>query len=93
MPSWLWLRPSWVSEMVAALSISEHTARHHLENIYRQLGVNSRVAAARIATRTLSGLDTSLGLRHCSNAVMQMNDAAAEAPLVQQMKLRTDAAR
>jgi len=38
-----------------ALSISEHTVRHHLENIYRQLGVNSRVAAAHIATRTLSG--------------------------------------
>jgi DNA-binding CsgD family transcriptional regulator len=41
-------------DIAAALNISEHTARHHLENIYRQLGVNSRIAAAHIATRTLS---------------------------------------
>ncbi|HZL47452.1 MAG TPA: LuxR C-terminal-related transcriptional regulator [Solirubrobacteraceae bacterium] len=38
-----------------ALNISEHTVRHHLENIYRQLGVSSRAAAAHVATRTLSG--------------------------------------
>ncbi|HTA98257.1 MAG TPA: helix-turn-helix transcriptional regulator [Solirubrobacteraceae bacterium] len=43
------------AEIAIALNISEHTARHHLENIYRQLGVNSRLAAAHIATRTLSG--------------------------------------
>ncbi len=43
------------AEIAVALNISEHTARHHLESIYRQLGVNSRVAAAHIATRTLSG--------------------------------------
>lgn len=43
------------AEIAATLNISKHTAHHHLENIYRQLGVNSRVAAAHLATRTLSG--------------------------------------
>ncbi len=33
------------------------------------------------------------GFHRRSNAVTQVNDAAAEAPLVQQVKLRTDAAR
>ena len=43
------------AEIALALNISEHTVRHHLEHIYRQLDVNSRVAAAHIATQTLSG--------------------------------------
>jgi DNA-binding CsgD family transcriptional regulator len=43
------------TEIALALNISEHTVRHHLENIYRQLGVKSRAAAAHIATQTLSG--------------------------------------
>jgi DNA-binding CsgD family transcriptional regulator len=43
------------AEIAFTLSISEHTVRHHLEDIYRQLGVKSRVAAAHIATRALSG--------------------------------------
>jgi DNA-binding CsgD family transcriptional regulator len=43
------------TEIAVALSISEHTVRHHLEDIYRQLGVKSRVAAAHAATRALSG--------------------------------------
>jgi DNA-binding CsgD family transcriptional regulator len=42
------------AEIALALNISEHTVRHHLENIYRELNVNSRVAAAHIATGTLS---------------------------------------
>lgn len=40
--------------IAVTLNISEHTVRHHLENIYRQLGVSSRAAAAHIATRTLA---------------------------------------
>jgi DNA-binding CsgD family transcriptional regulator len=43
------------AEIGVALNISEHTVRHHLEDIYRQLGVKSRVAAAHAATRALSG--------------------------------------
>jgi DNA-binding CsgD family transcriptional regulator len=43
------------AEIAVALSISEHTVRHHLEDIYRQLGVKSRVAAAHAATLALSG--------------------------------------
>jgi DNA-binding CsgD family transcriptional regulator len=43
------------AEIASALSISAHTVRHHLEDIYRQLGVKSRVAAAHAATRALSG--------------------------------------
>jgi DNA-binding CsgD family transcriptional regulator len=43
------------AEIAVALNISEHTVRHHLEDIYRQLGVKSRVAAAHVATRALSG--------------------------------------
>jgi DNA-binding CsgD family transcriptional regulator len=42
-------------QIALALCISAHTVRHHLESIYRQLDVNSRVAAAHIATQTLSG--------------------------------------
>jgi DNA-binding CsgD family transcriptional regulator len=43
------------ADIAQALSISEHTVRHHLENIYRQLGVSSRIAAAHVASRALSG--------------------------------------
>lgn len=42
-------------QIALALCISAHTVRHHLEHIYRQLDVNSRVAAAHIAARALSG--------------------------------------
>jgi DNA-binding CsgD family transcriptional regulator len=49
------------ADIALALSISEHTVRHHLEDIYRQLGVRSRAAAAHVATRALSGTDTSRG--------------------------------
>jgi DNA-binding CsgD family transcriptional regulator len=43
------------AEIGRALSISEHTVRHHLEDIYRQLGVKSRAGAAHAASRALSG--------------------------------------
>jgi DNA-binding CsgD family transcriptional regulator len=43
------------ADIARALSISEHTVRHHLEDIYRQLGVRSRLAAAHVAGRALSG--------------------------------------
>lgn len=36
-------------EIALALSISEHTVRHHLEEIYRRLNVRSRAAAAHVA--------------------------------------------
>ncbi len=36
-------------EIALALSISEHTVRHHLEEIYRRLNVRSRAAAAHLA--------------------------------------------
>jgi DNA-binding CsgD family transcriptional regulator len=42
------------ADIAAALTISEHTVRHHLEDIYRRLGVRSRVAAAHAATRALA---------------------------------------
>jgi DNA-binding NarL/FixJ family response regulator len=48
----LWLG-STNAEIAATLTISEHTVRHHLEDIYSELGVRSRVAAARVAGRTL----------------------------------------
>jgi DNA-binding CsgD family transcriptional regulator len=54
-------RGSTNADIARVLCISEHTVRHHLEDIYRQLGVKSRLAAAHIATRTLSGADTPMG--------------------------------
>jgi DNA-binding CsgD family transcriptional regulator len=50
------------AEIAGALNISGHTVRHHLEHIYRQLGVRTRAAAAHVATRTLSGYAPSRGL-------------------------------
>ncbi|HEV3048392.1 MAG TPA: LuxR C-terminal-related transcriptional regulator [Solirubrobacteraceae bacterium] len=43
------------AEIALALNISEHTVRHHLEQIYRRLGVGSRAAAAHAATRLALG--------------------------------------
>jgi DNA-binding CsgD family transcriptional regulator len=48
----LW-RGSTNADIARSLSISEHTVRHHLEDIYRQLGVRSRLAAAHVASATL----------------------------------------
>jgi DNA-binding NarL/FixJ family response regulator len=42
------------AEVALALCISEHTVRHHLEEIYRRLGVSSRAAATHLVTQTLS---------------------------------------
>jgi DNA-binding CsgD family transcriptional regulator len=42
------------AEIALALTLSEHTVRHHLEEIYRRLGVRSRAAAANVAARALS---------------------------------------
>lgn len=41
------------AEIALALSLSEHTVRHHLEEIYRKLGVHSRAAAANVAAHAL----------------------------------------
>jgi DNA-binding NarL/FixJ family response regulator len=46
------------AEIALALSISEHTVRHHLEQIYRRLGVGSRAAAAHAANRLALGQST-----------------------------------
>jgi len=35
------------------LTLSEHTVRHHVEEIYRRLGVRSRAGAANLAGRAL----------------------------------------
>lgn len=43
------------AQIARALDISEHTVRHHLEDVYRRLDVNSRLAAAHAAGRVLSG--------------------------------------
>jgi DNA-binding CsgD family transcriptional regulator len=43
------------AEIALALTLSEHTVRHHLEEIYRRLGVRSRAAAANVAARALRG--------------------------------------
>jgi DNA-binding CsgD family transcriptional regulator len=48
------LRGETNANIAEALTISEHTVRHHLEDIYRRLGVRSRVAAAHAATRALT---------------------------------------
>lgn len=42
------------AEVALALCISEHTVRHHLEDIYRRLGVSTRAGATHLATRALS---------------------------------------
>ncbi len=42
------------AEIARELSLSEHTVRHHLEDIYRRLGVSSRTAAAHRANRALA---------------------------------------
>lgn len=42
------------AEVALALCISEHTVRHHLEDIYRRLGVANRAAATHIVTGALS---------------------------------------
>jgi len=39
------------AEIALALSISEHTVRHHLEHIYRRLGVDSRTEAAHAVSK------------------------------------------
>jgi DNA-binding CsgD family transcriptional regulator len=41
------------AEIALGLGISEHTVRHHLEEIYRRLGVRSRTAAANLAGKAL----------------------------------------
>jgi DNA-binding CsgD family transcriptional regulator len=41
------------AEIALALTLSEHTVRHHVEEIYRRLGVRSRAAAANLAARAL----------------------------------------
>jgi DNA-binding CsgD family transcriptional regulator len=41
------------AEIALALTLSEHTVRHHLEEIYRRLGVRSRAAAANLAARAV----------------------------------------
>lgn len=42
------------AEVALALCISEHTVRHHLEEIYRRLGVSTRASATHLVTQTLS---------------------------------------
>ncbi|HTA36437.1 MAG TPA: helix-turn-helix transcriptional regulator [Solirubrobacteraceae bacterium] len=41
------------AEIALALTLSEHTVRHHLEEVYRRLDVRSRAAAANLAARAL----------------------------------------
>jgi DNA-binding CsgD family transcriptional regulator len=40
-------------EIARALTLSEHTVRHHIEEIYRRLGVRSRIAAVNLVARAL----------------------------------------
>ena len=40
-------------EIARSLTLSEHTVRHHVEEIYRRLGVRSRIAAANLAAQAL----------------------------------------
>jgi DNA-binding CsgD family transcriptional regulator len=42
------------AQIAGALDISEHTVRHHLEDVYRRLEVSSRPAAAHLAGRALA---------------------------------------
>jgi DNA-binding CsgD family transcriptional regulator len=65
----LW-RGSTNAEIACALSISEHTVRHHLEDIYRRLGVKSRVAASQVASGALTGSDTFLGADMNARAIL-----------------------
>jgi DNA-binding NarL/FixJ family response regulator len=46
-------------EIARALTLSQHTVRHHVEEIYRRLGVRSRIAAANLAARALGAEDRS----------------------------------
>ncbi len=41
------------AEIALALTLSEHTVRHHIEEIYRRLGVRSRAGAANRAAQAL----------------------------------------
>lgn len=49
------------AEIALALTLSEHTVRHHLEEIYRRLGVRSRAAAANLAGQALRADGLTLG--------------------------------
>lgn len=42
------------AEIAIGLCISAHTVRHHLEDIYRRLGVRTRAAAAHLANQALA---------------------------------------
>jgi len=48
------LRGDTNTDIASTLSISKHTVRHHLEDIYRRLGVSSRVGAAHAASGVLA---------------------------------------
>jgi DNA-binding CsgD family transcriptional regulator len=43
------------AEIALVLTLSEHTVRHHIEEIYRRLGVRSRAGAASRAAQALRG--------------------------------------
>jgi DNA-binding CsgD family transcriptional regulator len=49
----IWLGSS-NADIAHTLAISEHTVRHHLEDVYRRLDVSSRTAAAHLAGKTLA---------------------------------------
>jgi DNA-binding CsgD family transcriptional regulator len=42
------------ADIARTLGVTEHTVRHHLEDIYRRLDVNSRTAAAHLAGKALA---------------------------------------
>ncbi|HEY1688480.1 MAG TPA: helix-turn-helix transcriptional regulator [Solirubrobacteraceae bacterium] len=44
------------AEIAVGLCISAHTVRHHLEDVYRRLGVKTRAAAAHLANQTLADI-------------------------------------
>ena len=46
------------AQIALALDISQHTVRHHLEEIYKRLSVSSRAGAAQLATRVHAGMST-----------------------------------